>query len=134
MKRHHLAAGFCVIFGGILAYEQFLNGDTNSAIRIGTMFAALGVILFFYQALRRWIRPFVIAAPVVIMGVVVYNDLRDGDFTWGVLGIMVLVLGSILTVFQDRPFVKERIRPWFRPIPFVALGILLVGALLSLVW
>ena len=94
MKRHHLAAGFCVIFGGTLAYEQFLNGDTNSAIRIGVMFAVLGVILFFYQVLRRWIRPFVIAAPVVLMGVVVYNDLRDGDFTWGVLGIMVLVLGA----------------------------------------
>lgn len=134
MKRHHLAVGFCVIFGGILAYEQFLNGDTNSAIRIGVMFAVLGVILFFYQALRRWIRPFVIAAPVVLMGVVVYKDLRDGDLTWGILGIMVLVLGGILTVFQDRPFVKERIRPWLRPIPFVALGILLIGALLSLVW
>ena len=134
MKRHHLAAGFCVIFGGILAYDRFLNEDTNSAIRIGVMFAVLGVILFFYQALRRWVRPFVIAAPVVLMGVVVYKDLRDGDLTWGILGIMVLVLGGILTVFQDRPFVKTRIRPWFRPIPFVALGILLIGALLSLVW
>lgn len=134
MKRHHLAAGFCVIFGGILAYEQFLNGDTNSAIRTGTMFAVLGVILFFYQALRRWISPFVIAAPVVIMGVVVYKSFRDGDLTWGVLGIMALILGGVLTVFQDRPFVKTRIRPWFRPIPFVALGILLIMALLSLVW
>ena len=134
MRRHHLAAGFCMIFGGTLAYEQFLNGDTNSAIRIGVVFAVLGVILFFYKVLRRWIRPFVIAAPVVIMGVVVYKSFRDGDFTWGVLGIMVLVLGGILTVFQDRPFVKERIRPWLRPIPFVAPGILLVGALLSLVW
>ena len=134
MKRHHLAAGFCVIIGGILAYEQFLNGDINSTIRTGTIFAVLGVILFFYQALRRWIRPFVIAAPVVLMGVVVYNDLRDGDLTWGVLGITVLVLGGVLTVYQDRPFVKTRIRPWFRPIPFVALGILLIMALLSLVW
>ena len=134
MKRHHLAAGFCVIIGGILAFNQFLNGDINSAIRTGTMFAVLGVILFFYQALRRWIRPFIIAAPVVIMGVVVYKSFRDGDLTWGVLGIMALILGGVLTVFQDRPFVKTRIRPWFRPIPFVALGILLVIALLSLVW
>ena len=134
MKRHHLAAGFCVIIGGILAYEQFLNGDLDSAIRTGTMFAVLGVILFFYQALRRWIRPFVIAAPVVIMGVVVYKSFRDGDLAWGILGIMALILGGVLTVFQDRPFVKTRIRPWFRPIPFVALGILLIMALLSLVW
>ena len=134
MKRHHLAAGFCVIIGGILAYEQFLNGDINSAIRTGTMFAVLGVILFFYQALRRWIRPFVIAAPVVLMGVVVYKDFRVGDLTWGILGIMVLVLGGVLTVFQARPFVEERIWPWLRPIPFVALGILLIMALLSLVW
>ena len=134
MKRHHLAAAFCIIIGGILAYEQFLNGDINSTILTGTIFAVLGVILFFYQALRRWIRPFVIAAPVVIMGVVVYKSFRDGDLTWGVLGIMALILGGVLTVFQDRPFVKTRIRPWFRPIPFVALGILLIMALLSLVW
>lgn len=134
MKRHHLAAGFCVIIGGILAYEQFLNGDINSAIRTGTVFAVLGVILFFYQALRRWIRPFVIAAPVVFMGVVVYKSFRDGDLAWGILGIMALILGGVLTVYQDRPFVKTRIRPWLRPIPFVALGILLVMALLSLVW
>ncbi len=134
MKRHHLAAGFCVIIGGILACEQFLNEDINNAIRIGVMFAVLGVILFFYQALRRWTRPFVIATPVVLMGVVVYKDLRDGDLTWGILGIMALILGGVLTVFQDRPFVKTRIRPWLRPIPFVALGILLIMALLSLVW
>ena len=134
MKRHHLAAGFCVIFGGITAYEQFLNGDINSAIRIGAMSAVLGVILFFYEALRRWVKPFVITVPVILMGIVVYKSLQDGDLTWGVLGIIVLVLGGILTVFQDRPFVKERIRPWLRPIPFVALGILLLGTLLSLVW
>ena len=134
MKRHHLAAGFCVIIGGILAYEQFLNGDINSAIRTGTMFAVLGVLLFFYQTLRRWIRPFVIAVPVVFVGVVVYKSFRDGDLTWGILGIMALILGGVLTVYQDRPFVKTRIRPWLRPIPFVALGILLIMALLSLVW
>lgn len=134
MKRHHLAAGFCVIIGGILAYEKFLNGDLDSAIRTGTLFAVLGVILFFYQALRRWISPFVIAAPVVIMGVVVYKSFRDGDLAWGILGIMALILGGVLTVYQDRPFVKTRIRPWLRPIPFVALGILLIMALLSLVW
>ena len=134
MKRHHLAAGFCVIFGGITAYERFLNGDINSAIWIGVLFAVLGVILFFYKALRRWIKPFVIAVPCILIGIAVYKDFRDGDLTFGILGILVLVLGGVLTVYQDRSFVKERIRPWLRPIPFVALGILLIGALLSLVW
>lgn len=134
MKRHHLAAGFCIIFGGVTAYERFLNGDINSAIWIGVLFAVLGVILFFYEALRRWIKPFVIAVPCILIGIAVYKDLWDGDLTWGILGIMALVLAGILTVFQDRPFVKERIRPWLRPIPFVALGILLIWALLSLIW
>ena len=133
MKRHHLAAGFCIIFGGISSYERFLNEDINNAIRVGMLFVVLGVILLFYSALRRWIKPFVIAVPVVLMGIVVYQSFRDGDLTWGILGIMVLILGGVLTVFQDRALVKERIRPWLRPIPFVALGILLIGALLSLV-
>ena len=134
MKRNHLAAGFCVIFGGITAYGRFLNGDINDTIRIGMLFAVLGVILFFYKGLRRWIKPFVIVVPIILMGIAANKDFRDGDLTFGILGILVLVLAGVLTVFQDRPFVKERIRPWLRPIPFVALGILLIGALLPLVW
>ena len=133
MKRHHLAAGFCIAFGGITAYGRFLQGDMNSAIWVGMPFAALGVILFFYQSLGRWIKPFVITAPCILVGITVYRDFRDGDLTFGILGLLVLVLAGVLTVFQGRPFVKEKIRPWLRPIPFVALGILLSAALLSLV-
>ena len=50
------------------------------------LFAVLGVILFFYEALRRWIKPFVIAVPCILIGIVVYKDLWDGDLTLGHFG------------------------------------------------
>ena len=35
MKRHHIAALFLLIFGGLFAYLRFYTGDTDGAIRTG---------------------------------------------------------------------------------------------------
>ena len=47
MKRHHIAAGFLLIFGGLFTYIRLRDGDTEGAIRTGIIFALVGVIMFF---------------------------------------------------------------------------------------
>ena len=38
MKRHHVVAVLCLIFGGLFAYIRFDDGDTEGAIRTGIIF------------------------------------------------------------------------------------------------
>ena len=53
MKRHHIVAVFCLIFGGLLAYTRFGDGNIGGAIRTAIIFALLGVFAFFYEGKVR---------------------------------------------------------------------------------
>ena len=50
-----------------------------------------------------------------------------GAIVWGIS----LIFVSVFAFFKDRPFVEEKVRPWLRPIPFIALSVLLIWKLFS---
>ena len=133
MKRHHIVAVFCLIFGGLLAYTRFHHGDTGDAIRTGILFALLGVFAFFYAGkVRARLRPVVIVLPVILVGLMAYKDFVNGNMISVIIASIVLILGGILTLFQDIPFIKEKIRPWLRPIPYIGLAVMFIITLLLL--
>ena len=43
MKRHHIAAVFALIGGGLFTYIRLRDGDTEGAIWTGIIFALLGI-------------------------------------------------------------------------------------------
>ena len=127
MKRHHIAAMILLIFGGLSAYIRFNDGDIGGAIRTGIIFVILGILAFFYTGkVRARFRPVVIALPVILLALMAYRDFMDGNIVSTVIAGTVLILGGILTFFQDTPFVKEKIRPWLRPVPYIGLVVVLI--------
>ena len=133
MKRHHIAALFLLIFGGLFAYLRFDDGDINGAIRTGIIFTLLGIFAFFYDGkLRTRLRPVVIALPVILVGLMAYRDFMNGNIASAIIAGIVLILGGILTLFQDTSFVKEKIRLGLRPIPYIGVGVVLIITLLRL--
>ena len=133
MKHHHIAALFLLICGGLLAYLRLDHGDTNGAIRTGIMFALLGIFAFFYTGkVRARFRPAVVALPAILMvGMTVYAAFTGNIVSAIILGIGLIGAG-VLHFFQDTPFVKEKIRPWLKPVPYVALVFVLIMLLLLL--
>ena len=133
MKRHHIAALFLLIFGGSFAYLRFQDGDTNGAIRTAIIFALLGIFAFFYHGkFRARFRPVVIALPVILIGgMAVHAAFIGNTVSLIILGIG-LIIAIPLQLFQDTPFVKEKIQPRLRPIPYIAIGVLLIMTLLRL--
>ena len=136
MKRHHIVAVSLLIFGGYIAHTRFRDGDMDGAIRTGIIFALFGVFAFFYRGkLRTWSKPVVIALPVVLVGLMAYySDFMNGNTASAIIAGIVLILGGVLTLFQDKPFVKEKVRTWVRPIPYIALVVLFVMMLFLLFW
>ena len=133
MKRHHVVAVLCLIFGGLLAYTRFHGGDTAGAIRTGIIFALLGIFAFFYHGkFRTRFRPVVISLPVILLGGMAVYAAFTGNIASAIIAGIVLILGGILTLFQDTPLVKEKIRPWLRPIPYIGLVVVLIITLLLL--
>ncbi len=127
MKRHHIAALFLLIFGGLLAYTRFHGGDTAGAIRTGIIFALLGIFAFFYHGkFRDRFRPVVISLPVILIGGMAVYAAFMGNIVYVIILGIGLIFAGVLHLFQDTPFVKEKIRPWLRPIPYIALVILFI--------
>ena len=141
MKRHHIVAVFCLIFGGLFAYIRFEDGDTNGAIRTGIIFTLLGVFSFFSGRLQPRLRSLGVTLIVlIILGVSAYQDFMAGDIASVIVLGILMILAVVPTLFQDTPFVKEKIGPWFKPtshtggivplVPLVALIALIVLLLL----
>ena len=134
MKRHHLAALFLLIFGGLFAYLRFDTGDTDGAIRTCIIFAILGVFLFFLGRLQPRIRSLGLNLIIlIVLGVSAYRDFMAGDIGSAIILGILMILAVVPTLFQDTPFVKEKIGPWFKPtshtggvVPLVALILLLL--------
>ena len=129
MKRHHIAALFLLLFAGLSLYQGFHDGEMGRPIWTGIAWAVLGVLAFFYDKLRTWLRPVVVALPLILMGVMVIKEVIRGYVVGVILWSIALIFVAVFAFFQDRPFVKEKVRPWFRPIPFIAVGVLLIWKL-----
>ena len=116
MKRHHIAAAFLLICGGLFAYIRFDDGDTEGAIRTGIIFTLLAIILFFLERLQPRLRSLGVNLIIlIVVGVSAYRDFMDGDMV-SVVILGVLMLGIVLNLFQDRPLVKNNIEPWLKPV------------------
>ena len=129
MKRHHVISVFCIIFAGLSVYKGFHDGDIGGAIGMGIAFAIFGVIALFYGKLRTWLRPVAIVVPVFLLVLTAYRDFISGDMANAIVAGGVLIIGLVLTLYQDKPFVKEKVRPWLRPISFIAMAFFLILAL-----
>ena len=134
MKRHHIVAAFLLICGGLFAYIRFENGDTNGAIRTGIIFTLLAIIMFFLGRLQPRLRSLGVNLVVLIfLGISAYRDFMAGDIGSVIILGILMILGIVLTLFQDTPFVKKKIGPWLKPtshtgggVPLVALIVLLL--------
>ena len=134
MKRHHIAAAFLLICGGLFVYLTLDNGETERAIRMGIIFTLLGVFSFFSGRLQPRLRSLGVTLIVlIILGVSAYQDFMAGDIASVIVLGILMILAVVPTLFQDTPFVKEKIGPWFKPtshtggvVPLVALIVLLL--------
>ena len=128
MKRHHIAAGFLLIFGGLFTYIRLRDGDTEGAIRTGIIFALVGVIMFFLGRLRPRLRSLGVTLIVlIVLGVSAYRDFMAGDIVSVIILGILMILGIVLTLFQDTPFVKEKIQPWLKPASRIGMVVSLVA-------
>ena len=134
MKRHHVVALFLLIYGGLFAYITLDNGDTARAIRMGIFCTLLGVFSFFSGRLQPRLRSIGVTVILLIaLGISAYWDFIAGDI-WSVIILGILMISVVVpTLFQDTPFVKEKMGPWLKPtphtggiVPFIALILLLL--------
>ena len=112
MKRHHIVAVFVLIFGGLFAYIQFHHGDTDNAIQTGVICTLLGVVAFFYEKLRSWLRPVGTTGPLIFLGLMAAHAALTGDIAAAIFLSIGVIGGGVLHFFQDTPFVKEKIEPY----------------------
>lgn len=111
MKRHHIAALFLLIFGGLFAYIRFDDGDTAKAIRTGIICIVLGVVVFFFEKLKSWLRPVGATVPLIFLGLMAAQAVSTGDVAWAIFLCIGVIGGGVHHFFQDTPFVKEKIEP-----------------------
>lgn len=134
MKRHHLAAAFLLIFGGISAYLRYDDGDINGAIRTGAIFILAGAAMFLLARLQPRLRSLIVnAVLLIIMGRFIYQDFMAGNTAWVVVGGVVLIIAVVLTLFENTPFVKEKIRPWLKPVPYIGVALSSIALIVLLI-
>ena len=122
MKRHHIAALFLLIFGGLFAYLRFYTGDTDGAIRTAIIFAVLGVLLFFFGRLQPRLRSLGLnLILLIVVGVSAYRDFMDGDMVSVVILGILMILGIVMVFFQNKPLIKNNIEPWLKPVSRIGL-------------
>ena len=128
MKRHHVVSVFALICGGLFAYIRFEDGDTTGAIRTGIIFALLAIVMFFLGRLQPRLRSLGVNLIVLIfLGISAYRDFMAGDIVSVIILGILMVLGIVLTLFQDTPFVKEKIQPWLKPASRIGMVVSLVA-------
>ena len=112
MKRYLAVALFLLIFGGLFTYI-FHDGNTDGAsiIRMGIAFILFGTILLFDGILLPRLRILVkVMMLLIVWGLLAYSDFMNGDIGSAfILGITLTVVG-LLTLPQDMPLVKKKIR------------------------
>lgn len=134
MKRHHIAALFLLIFGGLFAYLRFDDGDINGAIRTGIIFVLASAAIFLLARFQRRLRTLIVnVIALIIFGLFAYRDFMAGDTVWGIILVIGLIVGVVLTLFENTPFVKEKIRPWLKPVPYIGVTIALISLIVLLI-
>ena len=123
-----IKAMFLMNVGGLFAYRYSFDGNIESTIRMGILFAFF-FVLFFYESVPRSIRPFVMLLPINLLGLSAYRDFRIGDMSYVILDV-VLIAGGALMLVQDAPFIKGKLRNSFSLIPIIAFGVFLLWDLL----
>ena len=112
MKRHHIVAVFVLIFGGLVAYIQFRHGDTDDAIQTGIICTLLGIVAFFYEKLRSWLRPVGVTVPLIFLGLMAAHAAFTGDIAAAIFLCIMVIGGGVCHFFEETPFVKEKIEPY----------------------
>ena len=103
MNRNRIInVGYLIIVGGMFAFKEFLGGDVYRSVLTATSFVLFGILVFFYDDLQPWIKPFVLTLPLLVIGASVYRDFREGDVSIAMLGIAVIA-GGALIFFQSQP-------------------------------
>lgn len=133
MKRHHLAALFLFICGGLLTYTIYQR-NPDAAIRWTIILYPFGTIIFFYEKLPRWLKPIVIVLPVIGAGRVAYNHFTNGNIVLAVVTGIALIIVGVPMLNRAKPTVKETIRPWLEPAPYVGIVVSLVSLVVWLLF
>ena len=125
-----LKAMFLMNVGGLFAYRHSIEGNIEDTIRMIILFAFF-FVLFFYESMPSWIRPYVMLVPINLLALSAYRDFRFGNLTYAILDI-VLIGGGVLMLIQEAPFMKGRLRSSFSLIPVIAFSVFLLWDLLLL--
>ena len=134
MKRHHGVALFLLIFGGISAYLRYDDGDINGAIRTGAIFILASAAMFVLARLQPRVRSLIVnVIALIVMGLFAYRDFMAGDTVWAIILVIVLIVGVVLTLFENTPFVKEKIRPWLKPVPYIGVAVSSIALVVLLI-
>ena len=131
MKPHHIAALFLFICGGLLAYTIHQK-NPDGAIRWAIILYLFGTIIFFYEKLPRWLRPIVVVLPVIGAGRIAYGHFTNGNIVLAVVTCIALITVGAPMLNRDKPTVKETIRPWLEPAPYVGIVVSLVSLVVLL--
>ena len=119
-----IKALFLMNLGGLFAYRQYFDGTVENSIRMGILFTFF-FVLFFYESMPLWIRPFVMLLPINLLGLSAYRDYRLGNTSYLILEIALIAVGSLMLV-QDTPLVKEKLRFSSNLIPLIAFSVFLL--------
>ncbi len=134
MKRHHILALFLLIFGGISAYLRYDDEDINGAIRTGAIFILASAAMFVLARLQPRVRSLIVNAVVlIIMGRFLYQDFMDGNTTWVIVGGVILIIAVVLTLFENTPLAKDKIRPWLKPVPYIGVVLSSIALIVLLI-
>ena len=126
MKRHHFAALFLFLCGGLLTYTIYQK-NPEEAIRWVIVLYLFGTIIFFYEKLPTWFRPIVIVLPVIGAGYIAYIHFVNGNIVLAVVTCTALITVGVPMLKRDKPTIKETIRPWLEPAPYVGVIVSLVS-------
>ena len=126
MKRHHIAAIFLFICGGLLTYTIYQQ-DPDEAIRWAIMLYLFGTIIFFYEKLPTWFRPIVIVLPVIGAGYIAYVHFVSGNIVLTFVTCFAVIIVGVPMLNRDKPTVPDALRPWLKPAPYVGIVVSLVS-------
>ena len=125
-----IKALFLMNLGGLFAYGQYFDGTIESSIRMGILFVFF-FVLFFYESMPLWIRPFVMLFPINLLGLSAYRDYRFGNTPYVILDLALIAAGALMLV-QDTRLAKGKLQFSFNLIPLFAFSVFLLCDLLLL--
>ena len=129
MKLHYIVALILFIFAGLSLYQGFQDGEMGRPTWV-IAFLVFAPIALFYEKLRRWLMPIVVAFPsnlfvalmlifvggMLIRGIIIRDNLEVVGWSSS------LIVGCVYLLLQG----KERVKHWLNLFPFIGMGILFV--------